>query len=88
MKFLSIYKYKPEQAKDANSRYLESGGKPPEGIKIVGRWHDIGGGRGFTVIETDDPVALSKWSTEWDDLLSLEIVPVIDDQEAAAVMGS
>ncbi len=88
MKFISIYTYKPEQAIAASERFRETGGMPPEGIKMIGRWHDIGGGRGFVVYETDDPIAMSKWTEEWGDLSAMEVVPVIDDEEAAKVLGS
>ena len=60
---------------------------PPEGVKMIGRWHRIGGGQGACVAETDDPEALARWAQDWNDLLSFEIYPAADDQTIAKVIS-
>jgi len=32
----------PAVRNTATERFLKTGGKPPAGVKMVGRWHDIG----------------------------------------------
>ena len=81
MKYMTIWTIKPENTSDAIERFRLTGGPPPPGVTLLGRWHDIGGGRGFTLSESDDPVAMTKWSLQWDDLLSFEVVPVVDDTQ-------
>ena len=54
---------------------------------MTGRWHDVAGGSGFALAETDDVVALAKWCREWSDLLTFKITPVLDDAEIAEVLA-
>ena len=52
-----------------------------DGIVQLGRWHIVGTQRGFRLVETDDPVALSKLSIYWSDLIDMQVVPVVDDEQ-------
>ncbi len=82
MKFVTIWSYPPEKSHAAQARLKETGGdKPPVGIKLLGRWHAIGGGKGVHVCECDDPLIMAKWANTWSDLLSIEIYPVLDTEE-------
>ena len=67
---------------------FKAGDDMPEGVTMVGRWHALGAGYGWTLIETDDPVAAAKLGVKWSDLVGQEITPVItDEQVAQALMG-
>jgi hypothetical protein len=87
MHFITTWTFKPEHAKDVSQRFLDTGGTPPEGITLIGRWHDVSSGRGFSIVETDDPIAISKWCHQWYDLLSFEIIPVVDDKQLSVILG-
>ena len=87
MLYLSKYSWVPENRKAIVARFMETGGKPPPGIKLLGRWTDVAGGRGFAVYESDDPVAVGKYSYQWTDLMSMEIVPVMNDEQLAKVLA-
>jgi hypothetical protein len=87
MIFVNIFSYPPQNRDALQARFKATGGKPPEGIKMIGRWHGIGGGKGVVVCEADDPVALGKWAQEWSDLMSMEIYPAVDDQGALKRIG-
>jgi hypothetical protein len=56
-----------------------------EGVKIIGRWHDVSARSGFALVEGEDLIAVSRYSGRWNPYLDLEIVPVMDDAEATAV---
>jgi hypothetical protein len=86
MIFLSIYRWSPENRKAVVARFLENGGVPPPGVKLLSRWTDVAGGRGFTLTESDDPVAASKFAYVWNDLISFEMIPVINDEQLAKVL--
>jgi hypothetical protein len=81
MKFMSAWTISPENRDKAIARFKESGGKPPQGVKMLGRWHSVGGNAGFVLGETDDPVAMHRWVNDWSDLMSFTTVAVIDDEE-------
>lgn len=87
MLYLSIYRFPPENRKAVIARFMETGGKPQPGVKLLGRWNDVAGGRGFTVTESDDPVAASKYIQEWSDLMSFEVIPVLTDEQMVKVLG-
>ena len=86
MIFLTIYRWSPENRKAVVARFLENGGVPPPGVKLLSRWTDVAGGRGFTLTESDDPVAVSKFAYGWNDLISFEMIPVINDEQLAKVL--
>ena len=69
------------------ARFLQGGGMPPAGVKLIGRWHGMSG-RGFAVVETTDAKALYAWVAEWADLLPLETTPCLEDADAGAVLSS
>ena len=52
-----------------------------------GRWHQMGGGDGFRLIEADDPIALSRYVLAWADLVDGEIYAVVDDSEIAQALS-
>jgi len=53
----------------------------PESDIYAGMWSCIGGGRVFSVYETDDSAALAKFGHEWNDLGVGEVVPIMETSE-------
>ena len=86
MKYMTTWTIRPENVKAAIARFKETGGQTPAGVTIIGRWHEMGTGRGVAVVEFDDPVAVSKFSLTWADLLDQTTVAVIEDAQLAAAM--
>ena len=87
MKFISKYTIRPEHRNDAIKRFLEGGGLPPDGIKLISRWHSPSDRTGYSIVEADDAVAMGRWSHQWSDLLTIETSLVIDDEEFVKVLG-
>ena len=50
-------------------------------IKQIGRWHDLARGRGVCICESDSTEAVANWALNWNSLLDVDIVPVLDDDE-------
>ena len=86
MLFALHWSFEPTQRDEINERFKKTGGPPPMGVKMLGRWHSIGQNDGFCVCETDDPVALGKWIQEWSDLMDFSAVPVLDDEGTMKVI--
>ena len=84
MKFMITWHLKPAQQSAATARFLETGGIPPKGVKMLGRWH--GPGKGFVLAETTNLKALNEWLFRWTDLLEFNVMPVIEDRDAADIM--
>ena len=64
----------PEQRADAG-----------DGVTIVGRWHDTGGRTGVGIFETSDLAALNLYLSQWNPHMDIDVTPVLDDEESAAV---
>jgi hypothetical protein len=87
VKYMMTWSFAPEKFDAVKKRFGENA-EPMDGITQISRWHEVGTGRGFRVIETDDPVALTKLNIYWSDLLVLKTVPVVDDEAAAKALFS
>jgi hypothetical protein len=87
MKFITTWSLRPDGHKNATARFLENGGKPPEGIRTIGRWHYADGSGGVHVFECDNAQILRDFAQEWGDLLELHTRPVVEDAEAGAAMA-
>jgi len=85
MLFMTSWTISPENRDRAVARFRETGGQPPEGVKIIGRWHGLGQGKGVAIAEAGDPEAMARWAYEWSDVMQIEVIPVMDDQSANRV---
>lgn len=81
MLFMIIYTYEPEQRNETTKRRLHRQRVIPEGMKVIGEWSFIGGGRGFMVLDAGDPKLLLRTFSAWSDLLKFEVFPVIETEE-------
>lgn len=87
MKFLVEWKGQPTTENAVIERFMRTGGKAPEGITVLGRWHAIGGLRGVAIVEAEDSRGLSALTLEWGDLLTMNVVPAVSDEELGAALG-
>ncbi len=88
MKFMLKFAIKPEtKGRDqAIARFRQTGGQPPKGVKLLGRWTAADFSGGFDLLESDDVAALTEFSLMWSDLMELRIVPVIEDSQLGDVL--
>ncbi|ASW02965.1 hypothetical protein CJU94_27250 [Paraburkholderia aromaticivorans] len=87
MKFIVQWNGLPTAESSVIERFMKTGGQPPDGIKLLGRWHAIGGLHGFAVVEADDTPGISALALEWGDLLTMSIFPAMTDEELGAALG-
>ena len=86
MKYITKWSIKEENFAAAVERFKTDQPEPSAGVKMIGRWHVMGGGDGFSLIEADDPVALSRFILAWADLVDQEVYAVVDDTEIAQAL--
>ena len=53
-----------------------------DGVKLVGRWHDLIRGGGVAIFEAESAEAMAAYSLYWNRYMDLDIAPVVDDDEA------
>ncbi len=87
MKVLVTWAVRPGAVKEAVGRFLAGKADPPEGGKLLGRWHKTDGSGGFSLYETDSPIALYTASAEWTDVLEIHDWLVVEDAEAGPVLA-
>lgn len=56
-----------------------------DNIRLIGRWHDLAGGTGVAIYESDDAVAMANWALNWTPVLDAVVTPVLDDEETRAL---
>ena len=88
MLYMVIEQYKDGVAPEVYRRFRERGRMAPEGLHYVDSWVDVSFRRCFQVMACDDPVLLAQWIANWQDIVELEVVPVLTSAEAAAIMAS
>lgn len=88
MKFIATFSWKPDaKTRDEGiARFRKTGGQPPAGVKLLGRWTRADFSGGFDLLESDDSQALAEFALMWSDLMKLTIVPVLEDQELSEVL--
>lgn len=88
MKFMLTFTIKPEAKgrDEAIARFKQTGGQPPDGAKLLGRWTAADFSGGFDLLESDDARALTEFALMWSDLMELRIVPVVEDADLNDVL--
>lgn len=88
MKFMMTFSWTPDPQRRAEgiARFNRTGGVPPDGVKLLGRWTQADLGGGFDLLETEDAGKLTEFAYMWSDLMELKITPVLDDQALVAAL--
>lgn len=87
MLFISHWKILPGNRDKVIERFAKTGGQPPQGVKLLGRWHAVANGTGIAISEADDASLMARWALEWNDLMEMEITPAMTDDVLAGVLG-
>jgi hypothetical protein len=58
-----------------------------DGVRILGRWHDVAARGGVVILEATDLAAALRYAGQWNPHMDLRLVPVLDDEETAVVAG-
>jgi hypothetical protein len=88
MKFMMTFSWKADAKvrEEAIARFRRTGGLPPEGAQLIGRWTRADLSGGFDLIESSDAKALAEFALGWSDLMDLMITPVLEDREFGEVL--
>ena len=56
-----------------------------DSVKMIGRWHETASKTGVAIMETTDLAALNRYLGKWNPFMDLDVSPVLDDEETAAL---
>ena len=87
MKYLIQWELQAATFRDAVGRFLTTGGVPPQGVTLVGRWHGTNG-TGCAVVDAPDAKSVFAYLAEWMEFFPIEATPLVEDGEAAEVLAS
>jgi hypothetical protein len=89
MKFMLTFDWTPDtkERSEAIARFRKTGGLPPKGAKLLGRWTRADFSGGFDLLESDDAQALAEFALMWSDLMHVELMPVLEDGALAEVLN-
>ena len=93
MKFLVTWQMHPGELHETLKRFSQMSPADEQAlmgdnVKLIGRWHDLQRGSGAAVFEAGDASALAKYSLGWNNVMELDVTPVLDDEEARAIGSS
>lgn len=88
MRFMVTFAWKPDPKtrNEGIARFKATGGIPPQGAKLVGRWTRADFSGGYVLLESDDLKAITIFAHNWGDIMELSIVPVVDDDTLTEVL--
>ena len=56
-----------------------------EGVTLIGRWHDMSSRSGVAILGSDDAASVQRFIGRWNSYMNVDLAPVLDDEETAAV---
>lgn len=80
MMYMYLLNWEPEE-RDAVIERARKIGLDHEGMKVIGTWSDVAGGRCFQLCDVPDdidPALILKANFAWNDIMEIERVPVMD----------
>jgi hypothetical protein len=86
MIFMVIERFRNRDAEAVYRRFRDQGRMMPGGLRYVGSWTETTFDRCFQLMECDDMRQFQDWTTNWNDLIDFEIVPVMTSEEAQKII--
>lgn len=80
MLMLSIFQYDPEKRDQVVRKRLELGPPQRPGVKLIGQWSYVGGGKVFTLIETENQKAAYELMMPYSNLGTFEVFPLLETE--------
>ena len=74
MKYLVVETFAPGCKALVYERFDQKGRMLPEGLRYIDSWLEKDGDRCFQLMETDSPGLFERWTNEWNDLVSFEVI--------------
>jgi hypothetical protein len=89
MKFMVTWRIHPDKRHELMKHWCsltsEQRAETPPGVKLLGRWHNEAEFTGVAIVETSDTAALSLFLLQWNHAMDMDLAPVLEDEESAAV---
>jgi Protein of unknown function (DUF3303) len=87
MMFMVVETFRNQDAKAIYRRLREKGRMMPDGLKFRSSWVAADLGRCFQLMEADDITLLQRWIAAWSDLMTFEVVPVVEGKDTTQALS-
>ena len=90
MQYMNILTWDPDK-RDAVMKRANEIGMEHEGIKVIGTWADVDGGRCFQLTDVPpdiDPMLMLKANFTWNDIMKLESIAVMNAADMLKALAS
>ena len=85
MLVMTVFTWEPDKRDAIIKRRAEKGMVAPKGMKVIGEWVDVSGGRVFRLSEVDNPQAAMAGTLAWDDLGRVDSATVLESDEVMKI---
>lgn len=85
MLVMTVFTWEPDKRDAIIKRRAEKGMMAPKGMKVIGEWVDVSGGRVFRLSEVDKPQTAIAGTLAWDDLGKVESATVLESEEVMKI---
>ena len=82
MLYMVIEHYHPGKLKVLYQRFDEKGRMLPDGVKYINSWINEDITVCYQLMESDSLDKLNEWTSNWNDIVDFELIPVISSSEA------
>ena len=84
MLFVTKWNIQSENIVEVMKRFVTSDPSKefPEGVRLVGRWHNPAATSGVAVIDADSFESAMRWTLKWNDLMDITLEPAVEDESA------
>jgi hypothetical protein len=87
MLYMIVESFRGGDAVPVYRRFRDKRRMAPDGLRYVSSWVTADFRRCFQVMECDDERLLERWTSNWDDLIDFEIVPVMTSTAAVEAIA-
>jgi hypothetical protein len=87
MLVMTVFMWEPGKRDEIIKRRAEKGAMAPAGMKILGEWVDVSGGRVFRLSEVKDAKTMMAGTLAWGDLGVVDSVPVLETDEVMKIVS-
>nr|AUN37243.1 hypothetical protein [uncultured bacterium] len=88
MLFMVVEHFKDQDPAPVYKRLEERGRQMPDGLSYINSWIEVGMRRCFQVMETENPMLMQEWISNWKDIMDFEVVPVVTSTEMRTLFSS
>lgn len=81
MLFMVIEHFRNADPLPVRERFTREGRMLPDNVTYRASWVDPAKARCFQLMEAPESDAIQLWTSQWEDLVDFEIVPVVPSQE-------